>query len=44
MSSIDRSTPPLDADEGTTPASWLDFYRATLADRRSHGRVTSAST
>lgn len=29
----DRSTPPLDADEGTTSASWLDFYRATLAGK-----------
>jgi uncharacterized damage-inducible protein DinB len=27
----DRSAPPFDADERTTLASWLDFYRATLA-------------
>jgi len=33
MPSTDRSTPPLDADEGTTLASWLDFYRATLAGK-----------
>lgn len=33
MPPIDRSTPPLDADEATTLASWLDFYRATLAGK-----------
>lgn len=31
MSVTDRSMPPLNADERTTLASWLDFYRATLA-------------
>lgn len=31
MPATDRSAPPLDADERTTLASWLDFYRATLA-------------
>jgi uncharacterized damage-inducible protein DinB len=30
MSPTDRSVPPMDADERTTLASWLDFYRATL--------------
>ena len=33
MPPTDRSTPPLNADEGTTLASWLDFYRATLAGK-----------
>lgn len=33
MPPADRSTPPLDADERTTLASWLDFYRATLAGK-----------
>ncbi|MFE6662832.1 DinB family protein [Streptomyces sp. NPDC057697] len=31
MSTIDRPMPPLNADERTTLASWLDFHRATLA-------------
>lgn len=30
---IDRLTPPLDADERTTLEAWLDFYRATLAQK-----------
>jgi uncharacterized damage-inducible protein DinB len=28
-----RVMPPLDADERTTLASWLDFYRTTLAQK-----------
>lgn len=31
MDSTERPMPPLDADERTSLASWLDFYRATLA-------------
>lgn len=31
MTTTDRVTPPLKADERTTLGSWLDFYRATLA-------------
>ncbi|HKP41044.1 DinB family protein [Mycobacterium sp.] len=31
MTTIERLTPPLDADERTTLESWLDFYRSTLA-------------
>lgn len=31
MTTVDRPTPPMNADEHTTLASWLDFYRATLA-------------
>jgi uncharacterized damage-inducible protein DinB len=31
MPVTDRPMPPLDADEHTTLASWLDFYRTTLA-------------
>lgn len=31
VSTPDRAVPPMDADERTTLASWLDFYRATLA-------------
>ncbi|MEU6012493.1 DinB family protein [Streptomyces sp. NPDC047515] len=33
MSTPDRTMPPLDADERTSLASWLDFYRATLAQK-----------
>lgn len=33
MPVTDRPTPPLNADERTTLASWLDFYRATLANK-----------
>jgi uncharacterized damage-inducible protein DinB len=33
MPVTDRHTPPLNADERTTLASWLDFYRATLATK-----------
>ncbi|NLU68098.1 DinB family protein [Streptomyces sp. HNM0574] len=33
MSAIERTTPPLDADERTTLESWLDFYRGTLAGK-----------
>ncbi|MEU3711675.1 DinB family protein [Streptomyces catenulae] len=33
MSTSERVTPPMDADERTSLASWLDFYRATLADK-----------
>lgn len=29
----DRAMPPMDADEHTTLAGWLDFYRATLAGK-----------
>jgi hypothetical protein len=29
----DRPMPPLNADERTTLAGWLDFYRATLANK-----------
>ncbi len=31
MSTIERSVPPLNADERTTLESWLDFHRVTLA-------------
>ena len=31
MSSIERAIPPLNADERTTLAGWLDFHRTTLA-------------
>ena len=31
MTSIDRSMPPLAADERGTLEGWLDVYRATLA-------------
>ena len=33
MSPPERTMPPLDADERTTLGSWLDFYRATLAQK-----------
>ena len=33
MPTTDRTTPPLNADEHTTLAGWLDFYRATLATK-----------
>jgi uncharacterized damage-inducible protein DinB len=33
MPVTDRLMPPLIADERTTLASWLDFYRATLATK-----------
>lgn len=33
MTAADRAMPPLDADERTTLAQWLDFYRATLAGK-----------
>ncbi|MCX5343495.1 DinB family protein [Streptomyces atratus] len=33
MSTPDRAMPPLDADERTSLTSWLDFYRATLAQK-----------
>lgn len=33
MSTTDRAMPPLDADERTSLASWLDFYRTTLAQK-----------
>ncbi len=33
MSTAERPMPPLDADERTTLESWLDFYRATLAQK-----------
>ena len=33
MTVPDRSMPPLDADEPTTLARWLDFYRDTLATK-----------
>lgn len=33
MSTAERPMPPLDADERTTLAGWLDFYRATLAQK-----------
>lgn len=33
MSTSERPMPPLDADERTTLESWLDFYRATLAQK-----------
>lgn len=29
----DRAVPPMNADEHTTLAGWLDFYRATLAGK-----------
>jgi uncharacterized damage-inducible protein DinB len=31
MTTIDRTMPPLEADERATLEGWLDFYRATLA-------------
>lgn len=31
MSTVERTMPPLNADERTTLESWLDFHRATLA-------------
>jgi hypothetical protein len=31
VTSIERTMPPLHADERTTLEGWLDFYRATLA-------------
>jgi uncharacterized damage-inducible protein DinB len=31
VSTIERSIPPLNADERTTLESWLDFHRTTLA-------------
>lgn len=43
---MDRATPPLNADEGTTLSAWLDFYRATLAfkcDGLSDADVRTAS-
>jgi uncharacterized damage-inducible protein DinB len=33
MTTTERAMPPLQADERTTLASWLDFYRATLATK-----------
>ncbi|MFD7668370.1 DinB family protein [Streptomyces sp. NPDC059788] len=33
MNAPERSLPPLDADARTTAESWLDFYRATLAQK-----------
>ncbi|MFF9478379.1 DinB family protein [Streptomyces sp. NPDC014733] len=33
MSTSERVTPPMDADERTSLASWLDFYRATLVGK-----------
>ncbi|WP_067979566.1 DinB family protein [Nocardia caishijiensis] len=31
MTTIERPTPPMNADERATLEGWLDFYRATLA-------------
>ena len=31
MTTTERPTPPMNADERATLAGWLDFYRATLA-------------
>ncbi|MFI1221489.1 MULTISPECIES: DinB family protein [unclassified Streptomyces] len=33
MSTAERPMPPLNADERTSLESWLDFYRATLAQK-----------
>ncbi|MEV1043643.1 DinB family protein [Streptomyces sp. NPDC049916] len=33
MSTAERPMPPLEADERTSLESWLDFYRATLAQK-----------
>jgi uncharacterized damage-inducible protein DinB len=33
MGTIERSTPPLNADERVTLQSWLDFHRTTLAQK-----------
>lgn len=33
VSTPERAMPPLDADERATLESWLDFYRATLAQK-----------
>jgi uncharacterized damage-inducible protein DinB len=33
MTTTERAMPPLQADERTTLESWLDFYRATLANK-----------
>ncbi|MFI1397923.1 DinB family protein [Streptomyces sp. NPDC020681] len=33
MSTPERTTPPMDADERASLESWLDFYRATLAQK-----------
>jgi len=33
MPVADRPMPPLNADERSTLAGWLEFYRATLADK-----------
>jgi len=33
MPVADRPMPPLNADERATLAGWLEFYRATLADK-----------
>ncbi|MFD9812720.1 DinB family protein [Streptomyces sp. NPDC059080] len=33
MTTSERVTPPMDADERTSLTSWLDFYRATLVDK-----------
>ncbi|HWM03793.1 MAG TPA: DinB family protein [Actinophytocola sp.] len=33
MTTIDRPTPPMTADERDTLEGWLDFYRATLATK-----------
>jgi uncharacterized damage-inducible protein DinB len=33
MTTTERAMPPLQADERTTLESWLDFYRATLAQK-----------
>ncbi|WP_405745544.1 DinB family protein [Streptomyces sp. NBC_01525] len=33
MTTSERVTPPMDADERTSLTSWLDFYRATLVGK-----------
>src|SRR5271156_1745021 len=33
MGTIERSVPPLNADERVTLQSWLDFHRTTLAQK-----------
>src|SRR5919205_92958 len=33
MTTIERAMPPLQADERATMEGWLDFYRATLAQK-----------
>ncbi|WP_415947564.1 DinB family protein [Streptomyces sp. KLOTTS4A1] len=44
MSAIDRPLPPLNADEHTTLAAWLDFHRATLAQKCEGLDDTQAAT